>query len=69
MPDLVLKLSEELEGKTKEEKLVIFDKEVDRFSKWLERLNDPRANGPLSNPEKALLKTYLVQKYTGKLDE
>ena len=45
------------------------DREIEKFSKWMAALPDERARGALSNPEKALLKTYLVQKFTGKIDE
>ena len=69
MADLNLTLKTELAGKTKEELLVIIDQEVDRFSKWMATLADERARGALNNPERALIKTYLVQKLTGKLDE
>lgn len=67
MPNITLKLSDELEAKSKEEKLAAFEVEVDSFSKWLETVSDPRAQGPLSRPERTLVKTYLVQKYLGKL--
>ena len=67
MPNVILTLDPSLEGKTKEEKSLIFDQEVQQFSDWLSTVSDFRAQGPLSRPEKALLKTYLVQKYTGKV--
>jgi len=68
MTDVTLKLAEEHSSKSKEEQLLLLDKEVDRFSKWMAELPDVRARGALSNPERALIKTYLVQKLTGKLD-
>ena len=68
MPDIILKFSEELESKSKEEKIDLFEKEVDRFSLWISNLQDQRVNGPLSKSERALVKTYLVQKYLGKID-
>ncbi len=45
------------------------DDEVERFSKWMAKLEDPRARGALNNPERALLKTYLIQKLNGRLEE
>lgn len=68
MPDLKLILDEQHSGKAKEEVLTLLDAEVDRFSTWMAALPDTRARGALSNPERALLKTYLVQKLTGKID-
>lgn len=67
MPNITLTLDPNLEGKSKEEKSVLFDEEVQRFSDWLSQISDFKAQGPLTRPEKALLKTYLIQKYSGKL--
>ena len=64
---LELKLTQEHEGKTKEEVSALLDEEVEKFSVWMENLSDWRAKGALSKPEKALVKTYLVQKLTGKI--
>jgi len=69
MADLTLALSSEHTGKTKEQLLEVMDREVERFSQWMASLPDERARGALSNPERALIKTYLVQKFTGKIDE
>lgn len=69
MPDIILSLPDEHRGKTKEALLPVLEAEVERFSKWMAELDDPRAKGALSNPERALIKTYLVQKLTGKLDQ
>lgn len=69
MPDLTLALVPEHQGKPKEQLLEILDREVERYSKWLAALPDERARGALSNPERALIKTFLVQKLTGKIDE
>lgn len=69
MKEVLLNVEDEFRG-DKDKILALFDQEVETFSKWLaEKCPDPRARAPLSNPEKALMKTYLVQKYTGKLDE
>lgn len=54
---------------SKEKRLAAIDDEVERFSKWMSKLDDPRARGALNNPERALLRTYLVQKMNGKLEE
>lgn len=67
MPDITLKLADEHEGKSKEEKSKLFDNEVQRFSDWLSRSGDFKSQGPLNNPERALIKTYLIQKYSGKI--
>ena len=67
MPKVILTLDPSLEGKTKEEKSLIFDEEIQRFSDWLSQVSDFKAQGPLSRPERALIKTYLVQKYSGKI--
>lgn len=67
--DLHLQWAEGLSTKTKQEQSEALDREVDRYSMWLSNLVDPNSNGPLSNAERALLKTYLVQKLTGKLDK
>lgn len=64
---LELKLTQGDEGKTKEEISVLMDEEVEKFSVWLDNLSDWRAKGALSKPEKALVKTYLVQKLQGKI--
>lgn len=45
----------------------IFDQEVEEFSTWMANIPDVRARGPLMNGEKALLKTYLIQKLKGAL--
>lgn len=67
MPDIILTLDAVHEQKSKEEKLKVFEEEVSRFSNWLANLSDFKAQGPLSNPERALLLTYLLQKYNGKI--
>lgn len=52
---------------TKEEALVEVNSEVDKFSDWMANLEDARARGALNSPEKALIRTYLMQKVQGKL--
>lgn len=65
-PDL--KMSWVIEGKSREAQNEALDREVERFSHWMATLADERARGALNNPEKAIIKTYLVQKLGGKLD-
>lgn len=50
----------------KEEVLKLFDIDVEDYSRFMAQLEDQRARGALSNPEKALIKTFLVQKYRGR---
>lgn len=64
-----MELAGDLASKDPATQLEAIDREVDRYSKWLAELKDSRASGPLSNAEKALVKTYLVQKLHGKIDE
>ena len=58
---------ENKDKKTKEELLAELDQEVEKFSIFMGNLEDWRVRGALNNPEKALLKTYLVNKIQGKL--
>lgn len=68
MADVILKLGDEHAGKTKEEILNLFEQEVDRFSAFMASLGDSRVSGHLIKQERHLLKTYLVQKFTGKIE-
>lgn len=52
----------------REKLLNLFDQEIDDFSKFMSTIGDWRAVGPLNSPERALIKTYLIQKLTGKID-
>ena len=45
----------------------LLDQEIEEFSSWMANIPDIRARGPLMNGEKALLKTYLIQKLKGAL--
>jgi hypothetical protein len=63
-----LKMAPAHSGASKDEILKLLDQEVERFSTFMANLEDFRARGALNNPEKALIKTYLVQKLNGKLD-
>lgn len=51
----------------KDELLKEVEEEVEKFSTWMANLEDFRARGALNNPEKALLRTYLIQKFQGKI--
>lgn len=64
--DVKVQLAEAHEGKSKEEKSSVLDVEVERFSQYMAGLADPMTNGPLNNPERALVKSYLVFKLAGK---
>jgi hypothetical protein len=65
-----IKMSTDLEGAEvpKDELMKLIDAEVDRFSNYMATLADPMARGPLNRPERALVKTYIVQKLRGALD-
>jgi len=51
----------------KEELLKEVEVEVEKFSNFMATLEDWRARGALNSPEKALLRTYLIQKTQGKI--
>lgn len=68
MSALTLTLSTEHAGKTKEEISLLLDQEVENFSNYMANIGDWKSVGALSNAERALVKTYLVQKLTGKLE-
>lgn len=68
LKDITVQFSEAYEGKSKEELLSLLDHEVDDFSQFMSTLGDWRSVGPLNPPERALIKTYLVHKITGKID-
>jgi hypothetical protein len=62
------RMAPEHTGASKEEMLKLLDLEVEKFSAFMANLPDWRARGPLNNPEKALLKTYLVHKVAGHIE-
>ena len=67
---MLLVQAQDTDGKPvldKEEALKVIDAEVEKFSNFMAALEDPRARGALNNPEKALLRTFLVQKLRGKI--
>lgn len=68
MKDVVVRFTDEHAGKSKEELSTLLDREVEDFSKFMSTIGDWKSVGPLSPPERALIKTYLVQKLTGKIE-
>jgi hypothetical protein len=69
MADLTIVVSEEHKDKPQEEMSELLDKEVENFSAFMATIGDWKTVGPLNSAERALIKTYLVQKLTGKLDK
>jgi len=55
-----------LDDKSKVEILEEVDKEIELFSAFMVSIKDWRAQGALTNPEKVLLRTFLIQKLQGK---
>lgn len=66
--DVVVKFADEHAGKTREQLEPLLDAEVERFSAFMAALPDWKARGELRKDEKALIKSYLVARVTGKLD-
>lgn len=56
----------EYAGKTLDEKLALVEKELDGFSTYMASLPNPWFKGNLVPQERALLKSYLVWKLSGK---
>jgi len=54
---------------SKEALIQLFTKEVDDFSRWLERKPPTMQQGALTKAERVLLLTYLMQKYAGNIDK
>lgn len=55
------------ENLTKDQVLNEVNEEVEKFSTFMSTIEDWRARGALNSPEKALLRTYLMQKVQEKL--
>ncbi len=68
MKDIIVRVSEDHSGKTKEELLALFDKEIDDFSEFMSTIGDWKSVGALNPLERVLIKTYLVHKVNGKID-
>ncbi len=48
--------------------LKLFEQELDEFSIFMAELGDARVSGPLMKSERAILKSYLVHKFRGRLN-
>lgn len=64
-----LRMGPEHTGASKDEILKLLDIEIEKFSRFMDSLDDWRARGALLPQEKAMLKTYLVHKIAGHLDK
>jgi hypothetical protein len=51
-----------------EDRRLLFEKEIDRFSAWMRENPDWKQQGALTRPERVLLLTYLMHKYEGHID-
>lgn len=67
MPNIELKLDPKYDGKTKDEILKAVDEDIEVFSNFMANLPDWRAQGALSNSEKALIRTFVVHKLKGRI--
>lgn len=67
MRDLIVQLAPGRGGDSQESKNALLDQEVEEFSRYMSALDDWKSAGPLHPQEKALLKSYLVAKLTGKV--
>jgi hypothetical protein len=68
MKDVILHLDFDM-GLPKEELIKIFNTEIEKFSKWLEKAPAAMQQGALTKPERVLMLTYFMQKYAGNLDK
>ena len=59
MEELLFDLHSQQRGRSKEELLAQMDSELEKFSRYMDTLDSP-GRGALSNPEKALVKTFMV---------
>lgn len=66
MATIEVSMSPSADSLEKDAVLATMDEDIERFSKYMEGMALP-AGSPLSRPERALLKTYLVAKLRGKL--
>lgn len=65
MTALTLQLPSDTAAGTKEEISKLLDTEIDKFSEYMCNIGDWKTAGPLLPQERALIKTYLVQKVKG----
>lgn len=68
MKILHLSLVDEFKDEDKAKISSLLDQEVEQFSKFMSSIGDWKTAGPLNEAERALIKTYLVQKLTGKVE-
>lgn len=68
MKEIELRISFDA-GLTNDRLVEIFSKEIEDFSRWLEKRPPIMQQGALTKPERVLLLTYLMQKYAGNIDK
>lgn len=66
MATIEVRMSPSPDDLEKDAVLATMDEDIERFSRYMEGLAPP-VGSPLSRPERALLKTYLVAKIRGKI--
>jgi hypothetical protein len=64
---VIFAMKEEHAGKTKEEQSALLDLEVQAFSDWFATLSPSQGGGVLTKAERMLVKTYMVQKLSGRI--
>jgi len=67
MSEINISFSGDLAAQGREPQESAIDREVDTFSAFMANLGDWRSAGPLNAAERALIKSYLVARLTGKL--
>lgn len=68
MAGVLVQFAPEFLGKPRDELEKILDREVQDFSDFMKTIADPVGAGPLMPLERALIKTYLVHKIRGRVD-
>lgn len=56
-----------VDSMSKDQQVALIEREVEGFSAYMSGISDPRAAGPLTKPERALVTTFLVAKLRGKI--
>lgn len=67
MKEIHVAFAEALTGQPREIQEAAIDREVETFSAFMANLGDWRSAGPLNSAERAMIKSYLVARLTGKL--
>lgn len=67
MREIEVSFSGELATQGREPQESAIDREVESFSAFMSNLGDWRSAGPLNAAERALIKSYLVARLTGKM--